>query len=256
MTTAPSRHTPCCLPSCNRTRSRAHLGRRRAGNCIAAPPGKDRRAFGGSGRYLTQFAWTPIVRHRMVPGTAPVDDPAWPDIEQVRGSWIHRLRCAGRRPTHPGCSHSLIAVDRPRSPRFHGGVPPFPHQVSTVVFHLRVTTAPGPAGSVSHKLSAQTGRRRMERRDDERHPGAPGLTVPAREMSAQREDGSDGSPSSGAQALGQDLISASSSEVRIHRRSMQWSAGRRRKAVGPPMADAAPGPPWLRQATSLPEGHR
>ena len=37
-----------------------------------------------------------------------------------------------------------------------------PHPGSTVVFHLRVTTAPGPAGSVSHKLSAQTGETPME----------------------------------------------------------------------------------------------
>jgi hypothetical protein len=38
----------------------------------------------------------------------------------------------------------LTAVDRPRSPRFHWGVPTFLAQVSTVVFHLRVTTAPRP----------------------------------------------------------------------------------------------------------------
>src|SRR5438270_888375 len=33
---------------------------------------RDRWVFGDrpSGRYLTKFAWIPIVRHRMVPGTA------------------------------------------------------------------------------------------------------------------------------------------------------------------------------------------
>jgi RNA-directed DNA polymerase len=39
-----------------------------------------------SGRYLTKFAWTPIVRHRMVPGTASVDDPALADF------WAKRRR--------------------------------------------------------------------------------------------------------------------------------------------------------------------
>jgi RNA-directed DNA polymerase len=39
---------------------------------------RDRWVFGdrASGRYLAKFAWTPIVRHRMVPGTASVDDRA------------------------------------------------------------------------------------------------------------------------------------------------------------------------------------
>jgi RNA-directed DNA polymerase len=48
----------------------------------------DRWVFGDrpSGRYLTKFAWTPIVRHRMVPGTASVDDPALADF------WAKRRR--------------------------------------------------------------------------------------------------------------------------------------------------------------------
>jgi RNA-directed DNA polymerase len=46
----------------------------------------DRWVFGdrSSGRYLTKFAWTPIVRHRMVPGTASVDDPALVDFWAAR----------------------------------------------------------------------------------------------------------------------------------------------------------------------------
>ncbi|MER7694918.1 group II intron reverse transcriptase/maturase, partial [Streptomyces sp. NPDC097610] len=49
---------------------------------------KDQWVFGDrvSGRYLTKFAWTPIVRHRMVPGTASVDDPALVDF------WARRRR--------------------------------------------------------------------------------------------------------------------------------------------------------------------
>jgi RNA-directed DNA polymerase len=52
------------------------------------PSRQDRWVFGdrGSGRYLTKFAWTPIVRHRMVPGTASVDDPALADF------WAKRRR--------------------------------------------------------------------------------------------------------------------------------------------------------------------
>jgi hypothetical protein len=42
------------------------------------PSRRDRWVVGdhASGRYLRKFAWTPIVRRRMVPGTASVDDPA------------------------------------------------------------------------------------------------------------------------------------------------------------------------------------
>jgi RNA-directed DNA polymerase len=49
---------------------------------------QDRWVFGDrpSGRYLTKFAWTPIVRHRMVPGTASVDDPTLADF------WAQRRR--------------------------------------------------------------------------------------------------------------------------------------------------------------------
>jgi RNA-directed DNA polymerase len=49
---------------------------------------QDQWVFGDrpSGRYLTKFAWTPIVRHRMVPGTASVDDPALADF------WAKRRR--------------------------------------------------------------------------------------------------------------------------------------------------------------------
>lgn len=38
---------------------------------------RDKWVFGDrySGLYLRRFAWTPIVRYRMVPGTASVDDP-------------------------------------------------------------------------------------------------------------------------------------------------------------------------------------
>lgn len=37
-----------------------------------------------TGIYLRKFAWTPIVRHRMVPGTASVDDPALAEFWAAR----------------------------------------------------------------------------------------------------------------------------------------------------------------------------
>lgn len=49
---------------------------------------RDRWVFGDreSGFYLRKFAWTPIVRHRMVPGTASLDDPTLADF------WAKRRR--------------------------------------------------------------------------------------------------------------------------------------------------------------------
>jgi len=39
-----------------------------------------------TGRYLVKFAWTPIVRHRMVKGASSVDDPL------LTGYWAERRR--------------------------------------------------------------------------------------------------------------------------------------------------------------------
>lgn len=62
---------------------------------------QDRWVFGdrGSGRYLTKFAWTPIVRHRMVPGTASVDDPALADF------WAKR-----RRRSNPPLARTILRL--------------------------------------------------------------------------------------------------------------------------------------------------
>ncbi|MGW3150951.1 group II intron reverse transcriptase/maturase, partial [Streptomyces sp. NPDC001177] len=47
---------------------------------------QDKWVFGDrhSGLFLRRFAWTPIVRHRMVPGTASPDDPALADFWATR----------------------------------------------------------------------------------------------------------------------------------------------------------------------------
>jgi RNA-directed DNA polymerase len=43
------------------------------------PARRDKWVFGSrqTGFYLRKFAWTKIVRHRMVAGRASPDDPAW-----------------------------------------------------------------------------------------------------------------------------------------------------------------------------------
>lgn len=65
------------------------------------PSRRDRWVFGDrpSGRYLAKFAWTPIVRHRMVPGTASVDDPALADF------WAKR-----RRHTQPPLASPILRL--------------------------------------------------------------------------------------------------------------------------------------------------
>ena len=87
----------------------------------------DRWVFGDrdSGIYLRQFAWTKIVRHKMVMGTASPDDPA------LDWYWASRRRKAhaqlgGRtaslllrqRGLCPGCGTLLLHADHgPQSPR-------------------------------------------------------------------------------------------------------------------------------------------
>ena len=87
----------------------------------------DKWVFGSqeSGFYLRKFAWTPIVRHRMVAGTASPDDPSLTDYWRLRrrrnpppmGATTLRLLRAqhGRCPL---CRGLLLHADRePQSPR-------------------------------------------------------------------------------------------------------------------------------------------
>ena len=86
----------------------------------------DRWVFGDrdSGTYLRRFAWTKIVRHKMVMGTASVDDPALGWYWASRRRIMHAsaggktasllLRQQGRCPT---CGTLLLLADRaPQSP--------------------------------------------------------------------------------------------------------------------------------------------
>jgi RNA-directed DNA polymerase len=91
------------------------------------PARQDRWVFGhrDSGAYLPKFAWTKIVRHYMVPGTASPDDPAlaqyWADRRRRNKPPLDRstLRLLQTQDGHcPICGDNLLHADRePDSPR-------------------------------------------------------------------------------------------------------------------------------------------
>jgi len=91
------------------------------------PARQDRWVFGhrDSGAYLPKFAWTKIVRHYMVPGTASPDDPAlahyWADRRRRNKPPLDRstLRLLQTQGGHcPLCGDNLLHADRePDSPR-------------------------------------------------------------------------------------------------------------------------------------------
>jgi RNA-directed DNA polymerase len=91
------------------------------------PARQDRWVFGhrDSGAYLPKFAWTKIVRHYMVPGTASPDDPAlaqyWADRRRRNKPPLDRstLRLLQTQNGHcPLCGDNLLQADRePDSPR-------------------------------------------------------------------------------------------------------------------------------------------
>jgi RNA-directed DNA polymerase len=91
------------------------------------PARQDRWVFGhrDSGGYLPKFAWTRIVRHYMVPGTASPDDPAlaqyWADRRRRNKPPLDRgtLRLLHKQNGHcPLCGDYLLHADRePGSPR-------------------------------------------------------------------------------------------------------------------------------------------
>jgi RNA-directed DNA polymerase len=73
---------------------------------------RDRWVFGDrdSGAYLTKFAWTGIVRHRMVKGASSVDDPA------LAQYWADRRR-RGVPPPMDQLSQRLLRTQAGRCPR-------------------------------------------------------------------------------------------------------------------------------------------
>jgi RNA-directed DNA polymerase len=78
------------------------------------PARRDTWVFGSreTGFYLRKFAWTPIVRHRMVAGTASLDDPSLTDY------WSQRRR---RKPLPVGTTTlRLLRAQHGRCPLCHG----------------------------------------------------------------------------------------------------------------------------------------
>lgn len=70
------------------TRTSRCVGSSPGTSACSTPPGETKWIFGSrnSGFYLRKLAWTPIVRHRMVAGTASPDDPSLTDY------WAQRRR--------------------------------------------------------------------------------------------------------------------------------------------------------------------
>jgi RNA-directed DNA polymerase len=79
------------------------------------PARQDKWIFGSqdTGFYLRKFAWTPIVRHRMVAGTASPDDPCLPEY------WAQRRR-RSRPPGMSATTLRLLRVQRGRCPLCQG----------------------------------------------------------------------------------------------------------------------------------------
>lgn len=78
------------------------------------PARRDKWVFGNrsSGFYLRKFAWTPIVRHRMVAGTASPDDPSLTDY------WARRRRRS--QPPMGTTTLRLLRVQHGRCPLCQG----------------------------------------------------------------------------------------------------------------------------------------
>ena len=90
------------------------------------PARRDYWVFGdrASGRYLVKFSWTPIVRHRLVTGSASPDDPALASYWAIRrrrgrpplGPFFLRL-LQSQKGRCPGCGSLLLHADQqPQSP--------------------------------------------------------------------------------------------------------------------------------------------
>jgi RNA-directed DNA polymerase len=79
------------------------------------PARQDKWIFGSreTGFYLRKFAWTPIVRHRMVAGTASPDDP------RLSQYWAQRRR-RSRPPGMSATTLRLLRVQRGRCPLCRG----------------------------------------------------------------------------------------------------------------------------------------
>ena len=119
------------------------------------PARQDKWVFGSreTGFYLRKFAWTKIVRHRMVAGRASPDDPA------LTGYWQQRRR-RDRLPVDPATWH-LLRRQRGRCPLCRGLLLHADHQPQE----------PGGMAAVAHRHAQGDPQARDRQRDGPRHPG-------------------------------------------------------------------------------------
>ncbi len=118
------------------------------------PARQDKWVFGSrdTGFYLRKFAWTKIVRHRMVAGRASPDDPA------LTGYWQQRRR-RDRLPVDPATWH-LLPPARP--------VPALP---GTAAARRLPAPEPGGMAAVAYRHAQGDPQARDRQRDGPRHPG-------------------------------------------------------------------------------------
>ena len=125
------------------------------------PARQDKWVFGSreTGFYLRKFAWTKIVRHRMVAGRASPDDPA------LTGYWDQRRRRT-RLPVDPATWH-LLRRQRGRCPLCRGPLLHADHQPQ----------GPGMA-AVAHRHAQGDPQARDHQRDGPRHAGRTRRALP------------------------------------------------------------------------------
>jgi len=119
------------------------------------PARQDKWVFGSreTGFYLRKFAWTKIVRHRMVAGRASPDDPA------LTGYWQQRRRRA-RLPVDPATWH-LLRRQRGGCPLCRGLLLHADHQPQ----------GPRRMAAVAHRHAQGDPQTRDRQRDGPRHAG-------------------------------------------------------------------------------------
>jgi RNA-directed DNA polymerase len=119
------------------------------------PARQDKWVLGSreTGFYLRKFAWTKIVRHRMVAGRASPDDPA------LTGYWQQRRR-RDRLPVDPATWHPAAPPARP--------VPALP---GTAAARRPPAPEPGGMAAVAHRHAQGDPQARDQQRDGPRHPG-------------------------------------------------------------------------------------
>jgi RNA-directed DNA polymerase len=134
-----------------------------------------------SGAYLLKFAWTRIVRHQMVPGTASPDDPALSDYSAKR-----RRK---NRPQLDGTSLRLLQAQHGRCPACRGLLLHAEHEPTTLpeweqwltvtrkaVRKKAITAQPVTPGGLDDPVALQLGHAHYQQRRSAIAVSLPGKT--------------------------------------------------------------------------------